>query len=1248
MLAMLALSAALATPAMSAMADNALEPASVANIVNGINGNELLSPSILAGSTIINTGTGGAAPTLVSGNTTYNGQLVRQSDGSTVAVFAFSGVVSATNVTVSGGSIPLVIYSTGNMSMGNLSVAGGVGGKGTIGNFGTAGIGGPGGADGGRGGSSAAYIGLASNGLGPGGGTGGGVEASGGGGGFGGAGGTGFVFPNAGPPTTPVPGGPAYGDLTSALTGGSGAGGGSGKDGYAGGGGGGGGGGIALIAGGTINVTGSINANGGTGGDGYYGGGGGSGGGVLIASLGSGGGIVTGSISADGGNSGSFPGYAGGGGGGGRVVEYMQQWNVTPSATHISTAGGYYISPSGNYTGASGPIAVFADSTYISSTNFLAIRGSGSATYLNSGAGYSVPLQFQTNAFTVNGNLTLNAASQTIATLNGTGTVTLINSNLILDPGLGVRFIDNTFNGVISGTGSITLSGPGQFALGGNNTYSGGTFINGGVLSITSSNALGSGALTFGGGTLDIPSNITLTNAISLNVTTGTNGIQVDGAGTNATLSGVISGPGSLTYTGGASTTVLNVTGANTYTGGTFINVGTLDVSGTGTLGTGLATVNSGATLNLDNAANLTVDGLAGAGTVNLEAAGVTIAPVAGAVDTFTGSIAGAQALTIGGTGTQILGGTDTYTGGTTIKQFATLLIATPASMATGNLINNGTFGQTGTNYNNIAIAGTYTQASTGYLQTRVAGSITGTFDRYTVNGTANIQGGINVVFENRYVPPGSNGSFVTLPILTATSITAGAINIILGNHPIDVFGSSTVTGGNTLNLVLTIEQPSLIPYATTPNQLAIATYLDSTDGYSGSTPSASYQTLINAIDGSYSNEIGGVLDMLTPIELQAIPQVEIQNSINLDQTFSQQAQLIDSGQRGWNSFALTMLQPGAQDAGQVALYQMLQNQAQVASLDDSMMGPMDQGYDPAQANQPPAGYGQRPRWGVFLSGALQYDNFSSTASDGSNPNVTTEGATVGADYAIAQPLTIGALFNYAHSDVNLDNSGSTARVDSYSPGVFVNFYKNHWFVDALGAYSFSNNSEKRVINIPPFSSVATGNFTGSAINASVDLGYRIFASNTQFNGMGGWTIVPMLSIGYTHSDMNSFSETGAGPAGLNVDSISTDSLRTTLSTQFLYRMVLSKNFAMQPGFMLGWRHEYLNDSQGITSQLQGAGTGSFTVNTISPTRDVAIFAPSLNLTIRKNITAFVDYELDLGSNKYNAQQVFAGVAIAF
>ena len=62
-----------------------------------------------------------------------------------------------------------------------------------------------------------------------------------------------------------------------------------------------------------------------------------------------------------------------------------------------------------------------------------------------------------------------------------------------------------TYGGIVSGSGSLAQSGTGLLTLLGTNTYTGGTFLNAGIIAVGSDQALGAaenGALTFNGGTL--------------------------------------------------------------------------------------------------------------------------------------------------------------------------------------------------------------------------------------------------------------------------------------------------------------------------------------------------------------------------------------------------------------------------------------------------------------------------------------------------------------------------------------------------------------------------------------------------------------------------------------------------------------------------------------------------------------------------------------------------------------------------
>ena len=210
-----------------------------------------------------------------------------------------------------------------------------------------------------------------------------------------------------------------------------------------------------------------------------------------------------------------------------------------------------------------------------------------------------------------------------------------------------------SFDGVISGSGSITKAGAGTLILSGTNTHSDGTTISAGTLSIGSDTNIGSGTNTIGNkGTLLLSGNGTYTNDWTLSG--AGSAIATDN---NNTLSGVLSGNGGLTKTGAGT---LTLTGNNTYAGGTAINDGTL--KGNIASGTDLSIADS-AIYDGDNKAR-SVGGLNGAGKI-LNTNGLTVqsGDFAGIIDNSNTS------LLKNGAGTLTLTGNNAYTGSTTISE---------------------------------------------------------------------------------------------------------------------------------------------------------------------------------------------------------------------------------------------------------------------------------------------------------------------------------------------------------------------------------------------------------------------------------------------------------------------------------------------------------------------------------------------------------------------------------------------------
>ncbi len=188
---------------------------------------------------------------------------------------------------------------------------------------------------------------------------------------------------------------------------------------------------------------------------------------------------------------------------------------------------------------------------------------------------------------TVAAGATLDIAGFTseVGSLAGAGTV--IDSGAAGTLTTGRLGTSTTFSGLVADNGgALTLHkvGAGTLSLTGANTYTGGTTLEAGTLAVGDAGALGSGTLSMAAGTtlaflgsFTLPNDVALGGAVDPTIDTGTN---------DDTMSGVISGGGTLTKEGSGT---LTLTGVNTYTGGTVIAAGTLVGSATSFGSGGLA-----------------------------------------------------------------------------------------------------------------------------------------------------------------------------------------------------------------------------------------------------------------------------------------------------------------------------------------------------------------------------------------------------------------------------------------------------------------------------------------------------------------------------------------------------------------------------------------------------------------------------------------------------------------------------------
>ena len=282
---------------------------------------------------------------------------------------------------------------------------------------------------------------------------------------------------------------------------------------------------------------------------------------------------------------------------------YLNRNNTLTLANNFTTTSSVLIDQIG--TGAatlSGNIAGTTAVTEASSVGTLTLSGTNSYTGLTTVASGTLIVSVLGNNGETSSSVgaTVGTTNRTI-NLGGSGTTGILdyvgaatstdhviatNSTLggdeIISGGSGKL----TLTGGITGAHSITLAGSqvgeedGAISVGsgaglivnttaswiidGTNTFTGSTAISSGTLQIGGSGQLGSGSYA-----------ANITNAGTLEYSSSA----------AQTFSGVISGSGNLTKDTNAST--LNLSGINTYTGNTTISAGTLQISGSGQLGSG-------------------------------------------------------------------------------------------------------------------------------------------------------------------------------------------------------------------------------------------------------------------------------------------------------------------------------------------------------------------------------------------------------------------------------------------------------------------------------------------------------------------------------------------------------------------------------------------------------------------------------------------------------------------------------------
>jgi len=459
--------------------------------------------------------------------------------------------------------------------------------------------------------------------------------------------------------------------------------------------------------------------------------------------------------------------------------------------------------------------AVSLSGTYVQTTGAVSAQTTGTFTTLNI-SGNNGPFNLATGAtLTVNGILKTGNNGWYNVT-GGAGIQAAGNAELVVRVDQGGDGL-HLYNSILAnGTNALTKTGAGTLWLSGSSTYTGATNLAGGVLTIDTPYALGTGNITFKGGTLQyntgfggpVPDLSGQFSAIGANLNA-----VVDTDGYDAIYASSIAGPGSFQKNG---TGTLTLSGSNTF-GDLNLVGGVVNFANLNNLGTGKIVFNGG-TLQYapGNTADLSTRNvfLYGAATIDTNGNNITFANPVGAT--------GAGAFTKIGAGTLRLTANNVWQGGTYVNEgtlqldFSTIsganlgsILSTNSNLtlAGGSFILTGAANATnsqsvnGANFNAGASAiQLNANASSNPLLLTLNGfgrAAAGTLDLTLPTGTQSASNGVTttsttLVSNNVLVSAASNGiAFATVSGSNWASLSGNNI-IPLASYNADTFTTAT------------------------------------------------------------------------------------------------------------------------------------------------------------------------------------------------------------------------------------------------------------------------------------------------------------------------------------------------------------------------------------------------------------------------------------------------------------------------
>lgn len=304
---------------------------------------------------------------------------------------------------------------------------------------------------------------------------------------------------------------------------------------------------------------------------------------------------------------------------------------------------------------------------------------------------------------------------------------------------------------------------------------------------------------------------------------------------------------------------------------------------------------------------------------------------------------------------------------------------------------------------------------------------------------------------------------------------------------------------------------------------------------------------------------------------------------------------------------------------------------ADSSSADSMLAYPPPPEGDTGEAVGSASGLGAAPpepmKWKLWMSG---FGGKGDTDGNGEAEGFAQSslGMSFGVDYRLTQDAVIGFLFGFSFTDLFGEGQSGNTQIDTVTAGLYGGHSFGAAYVQALAAYTHHDFDTERDVLFAGINRDIRGNHQGDEFDTTGEAGYVLT--------FGESYMVPFVGVAYANLSEGSFSESGGEALDLDVNAITTESLRTALGLRFATSCMLGE-VRLLPEFSARWEHEMYDDSRDSEARFFNlAGQPRVTLKGVDVQEDSAVVGFGLSLAMSESVLFYVNYEGRFGDIEIN------------